>query len=355
MLQFAVFISGVSSGLGGGGSCYVRPDPLPAPPAPRVPLEELHAGALRAGLPSAFDWRSVSIAGGGFANVTVDLSSPIRSQFVPQWCGSCWAHVVTSALADRANGMNFRAGGGGGGGGGGTLLSVQNLLDCGWSHAEAGSCNGGSWERSFAWAATEGIADESCSPYLAADRNCLGGGRMCTLCFNNGTCVPAAGARKFVVDEWGYLNASSLGRRGPADATALALMQAEILARGPIVCSMFTDDDGPGNPPFTQPLGPSGPWHCYEGGVYRPGGVFNETNHVVNLLGWGTDAAGVDFWVGRHSGGTVFGEEGFFRIERGVNALNIESHCGWATLVSARPPRVSAQLPCENGVVPPPS
>ena len=131
------------------------------------------------------------------------------------------------------------------------------------------------------------------------------------------------------------------------DTSRITLMKAEILRRGPIVCSMQTEDDIPDHS--------SGPWHCYEGGVYRPGGVFNETNHVVNLLGWGTDAAGVDFWVGRHSGGTVFGEEGFFRIERGVNALNIESHCGWATLVSARPPRVSAQLPCENGVVPPPS
>ena len=32
----------------------------------------------------------------------------------------------------------------------------------------------------------------------------------------------------------------------------------------------------------------------------------------------------VDYWVGRHSGGTIWGDEGFFRIERGVNALNIE-------------------------------
>merc|ERR1712118_447834 len=169
------------------------------------------------------------------------------------------------------------------------------------------------------------------------------------LCYNNGTCVPVHGARKFMVDTWGYLNASSKGSK-ETNASQLALMQAEIMTRGPIVCSMFTDDDGPNQPPGGQPLGPRGPWHCYEGGVYRPGGMYSSTNHVISLLGWGTDDTGVPYWIGRHSGGTIFGEDGFFRIERGVNALNIESHCGWATLVSGRPKRDEGALPCENGI-----
>eukprot|EP01043_Picozoa_sp_COSAG02_P079976 COSAG02_NODE_18785_length_919_cov_1.298780_2_plen_56_part_00 len=48
-------------------------------------------------------------------------------------------------------------------------------------------------------------------------------------------------------------------------------------------------------------------------------------------------------------GGTIFGEEGFFRIERGVNSLNIESNCGWGTIVDLDPPRDMSQLPCEDG------
>ena len=51
-------------------------------------------------------------------------------------------------------------------------------------------------------------------------------------------------------------------------------MQAEILARGPIVCSMQTADDA----------NPLGAWHCYEGGVYRTNSTFRSTNHVVSLL-----------------------------------------------------------------------
>jgi hypothetical protein len=132
------------------------------------------------------------------------------------------------------------------------------------------------------------------------------------------------------VEEWGYLNASSNG---------IAAMQNEIMKRGPIVCSMQTEDDTKG-----------GWWHCYDGStVYRTKNKFTTTNHVINLLGWGSDASGVDYWVGRHSGGTIWGEEGFFKIERGVNALNIESHCGWATVADAFPLRDSKRVACEDG------
>jgi len=222
------------------------------------------------------------------------------------------------------------------------MLSSQNLLDCAWgsgdSNIDAGSCNGGSWEKAFQWIAREGVAEESCSPYLGADRNCLESNRLCTLCYANGTCLPVPGARRFHVADWGYLNATS---RDPQERAAqLRTMRQEIFARGPIVCSMMTDDDVHG-----------GDWHCYKGGIYRTPNKYTQSNHVISLVGYGRENE-TDFWIGRHSGGTYFGEEGFFRIEAGVNALNIESHCGWATVADATPPRDSAQVPCENGVEP---
>ena len=109
-----------------GGYGYVQPSPLPVPPQSRLaPLHVLHRDVA---LPASFDWRNVS---------GDDFTSPIRNQFAPEWCGSCWAHAVTSALADRVNGMNSRSPGVRPGGQpmrrGSVMLAVQNLLDCGQS------------------------------------------------------------------------------------------------------------------------------------------------------------------------------------------------------------------------------
>ena len=93
---------------------------------------------------------------------------------------------------------------------------------------------------------------------------------------------------------------------------------SEIYSRGPVACSMYA---------HTQDF-----LH-YTGGVidnrtkFQPG----NTTHVISLLGWGETSRGTPYWIARNSFGTVWGEQGWFRIIRGINSLNIESHCGWAT------------------------
>ena len=63
------------------------------------------------------------------------------------------------------------------------------------------------------------------------------------------------GARRFRVKDFGYVNASTYGST-TSEPAAIAEMQNEIAARGPIVCSMETNDDH----------NTLGAWHCYEGG-----------------------------------------------------------------------------------------
>ncbi len=53
-----------------------------------------------------------------------------------------------------------------------------------------------------------------------------------------------------------------------------------------------------------------------------------QVDHDIEVVGWGEED-GVPFWNIRNSWGTYWGELGFFRLERGKNALQIESGDCW--------------------------
>lgn len=126
--------------------------------------------------------------------------------------------------------------------------------------------------------------------------------RMCTQCDIHGNCFGINGT-KYYISEFG----SVIGE---------TQMQAEILARGPIACSLYAHSNS---------------FENYKAGVIIDHTPYNYTTHVVALVGWGVNDQGVKYWIGRNSFGSEWGERGWFKLERGTNSLNIERHpCAWA-------------------------
>ncbi len=235
-------------------------------------------------LPQQFDWRSQSYL------------TPPTNQFLPSPCGSCWAHASTGALTDRfiIHGKTIIP-----------PLSPQVLLDCG-DDTQMGSCHGGSDLYAYKFIHTNGITDVTCSPYMGVTQTNWGEGgtcdqRMCRQCDRFGSCDFTNGTI-YRVDEYSTVNGEEE-------------MMAEIYSRGPISCSLNAH-----SPYFEK----------YTSGIIADPTPYNFTTHVVTIVGWGVQTD-ITYWIGRNSFGTAWGEQGWFKLQRGTNTLNMEKRpCSWA-------------------------
>ncbi|GIL70709.1 hypothetical protein Vretifemale_1425, partial [Volvox reticuliferus] len=229
------------------------------------PHEILHSRDL----PASWDWRNVS----GRNSDVRNFLSIVRNQHIPQYCGSCWAHAASSALADR---MNIKQRGAWPG----TFLSVQNIIDCG----NAGSCNGGDDRMVYVYASKHGIPPDTCNLYVAHNQQCHDK-EQCYTCWPDEGCVPLYDYNRLTVSEYGRLK-------------GINEMKAEIFQRGPISCGIDATDNMDG----------------YTGGVYAEFKEKPAINHVVSVVGWGVDEDGVEYWIIRNSWGEPWGEAGFMKV-----------------------------------------
>jgi len=252
-----------------------------------------------------------------------NFCSASLNQHIPQYCGSCWAHGSVSALQDRIKiarknqGIDIQ-------------LSVQHILNCGG----VGSCHGGSIDGVYQWLhgisekTGTGISYTTSQPYFACSTEnqvglCKDVDWTCTAQNTARTCS-TFGVACVGLDHYPNATISDYG-----SITGKEAMMKEIFSRGPIACGID-----------------SGPLDDYTTGIIK--GASTSTNHVISVVGWGTDATEGLYWMVRNSWGEYWGEHGYVRVKSG--SLNLEdAGCAWAVPKDFTAPEFDNQFHCWEG------
>jgi len=225
------------------------------PERDRVSAASADAETLE-GLPSSVDWRSKGVI------------SDVKDQ---GHCGSCWAFATTETIESYAAIES------------GTLLTLSpqqlagcapNPLDCGG----VGGCQGSIPEVAFDYVQLYGMTTEWMLPYTAYH------GDTGTCGFNR-TTTPSS------VKITGYTKLPS---------NDYAAVMKHLATVGPLAINVDASS-----------------WHDYEGGIYDGCNHTNsDIDHVVQLVGYGSDQKGGDYWLVRNSWDATWGEKGYIRLKR---------------------------------------
>jgi cathepsin X len=184
-------------------------------------------------------------------------------------------------------------------------LNPQVIVNC----QAGGSCNGGDPSGVYEYAFKNGIPDSSCEQYTA--KNLVGGKcqpiDLCRDCTWPPPAVNETGQEAcWAVDFKHYYVSDYYSFSGATK------MKAELVKYGPISCGMDVTDK----------------FETYAGGIYSEKKAFPLINHEISIVGYGLDElSNTEYWIGRNSWGTYWGERGFFRMQMGSDNLAIEKDC----------------------------
>ncbi|XP_053228363.1 procathepsin L-like [Podarcis raffonei] len=194
--------------------------------------------------------------------------TPVKDQ---GHCGSCWAFSATGALEALHFKKTKRL----------VSLSEQNLMDCSRKEGNKG-CHGGLPSNAFEYVKRNGINSEHTYPYKAEDRSCR------------------------------FLKWDIAARcKGYVDIPAgnEKVLEKAVAFEGPVSVGVNAFD-----------------FQFYSHGIYNNRQCGDHLHHAMLAVGYGFERHGqrlVDYWILKNSWGLEWGENGYMKMQKGVNICGI--------------------------------
>ncbi|VDP39282.1 unnamed protein product [Heligmosomoides polygyrus] len=227
-------------------------------------------------------------------------------------CGACWAFGAAEAMSDRiciaSNGKtqeqqaqklsSFQ-----------TTVSADDVLSCcgkkceggypieAWRYwVKTGICTGGSYE-----------SQSGCKPYPIPPCGHHANETYFGPCPTDEYDTPVCTKKCIAGYATAYADDKHYGQSAYNVPKTVEGIQKEIMTNGPVEAAYTVYED----------------FYQYTGGVYVHTGGAVVGGHAVRILGWGVDNK-TPYWLVANSWNTDWGENGYFRILRGVNECGIE-------------------------------
>eukprot|EP01116_Phalansterium_solitarium_P012996 TRINITY_DN297_c1_g1_i3.p1 TRINITY_DN297_c1_g1~~TRINITY_DN297_c1_g1_i3.p1 ORF type:complete len:355 (-),score=84.98 TRINITY_DN297_c1_g1_i3:168-1187(-) len=220
-------------------------------------------------------------------------------------CGSDWAFAPVEAMSDRycISGIDTDL-----------SISAQDMNSCCTSCWTGGGygCDGGFPSQAWLYWKTTGVVSEKCSPYSlpSCDHYNTSSSNPCP---KKNYPTPSCVQKCHDDEDW---NLSLHFANQVWTAAGEQDIMTEIYKNGPVSTSFTVYSDFP----------------AYKSGVYVQHSNHSLGTHAVKFIGWGVDnTTSLKYWLVANSWNVNWGDQGFFKILRGVDECGIEEETDFGT------------------------
>ena len=269
---------------------------------PQKPAQQLLKDSLRGSLPPSFDARE--------RWPSCQSIKEVRDQAN---CGSCWAISAAEVISDRiciASNQKLQP-----------RISTMDMLTC---CSDCGDCQGGFNYNAYLYYNTDGVVTGGdhgnkawCHAYFRPKCNHHNSREKYPKCDKELNTTPAC-VNQCINQEYyrPYSQDKYFGEKGSViTLSGEDHMMQELVNNGPISVNIQGYED----------------FLTYKSGIYEHVTGEYLGAHTMKLVGYGEES-GVKFWIIANSWNDSWGENGFVRIKKGVNMVEVEGNCNAVTV-----------------------